>query len=492
MDGGINGGYMPNASNLWIKATTYARDLVMKMSEHVFANYPDSRVAVMGLNAVSSNTNAAERTFLQFDTPFVGASGYSSVISKTLNGNVRYMYSDNAQFLRAAIDKMKGDASVLYGGRSVTPKNVVPRDELGAGRIPCIVHISDFQMRLQEGGWGAYPLTDYWTDAMKGQADRYAKDFPNGILMTVRLDHKYTIKAISPPSSIAPDGPVNSFSNAPYDNLMTANVSPAGRAKWRFTKLAHTDNATAGLNKVKSAFNAVAPPRVVVSVKDTIPDGLSIVSTNPAGVVNGQTVTWDLTDAPVGNISLTIVTKVIGPPPSGVSHYANTATLSVQGKSDVNTNTTYHRFWDDLVLHLRQVVVSPASVVPKPLVGYFSLKNDGRAMQVTAESGVDGFSVTDYSTYKLIPGGKDSLYLVHDFVPQHYEFAGHFQNRGSSPASGHGSPAAMVLPSASPNGQTALDYGVDDEYWLTVYIRPVGAPGDFEWNYASNDFGAVG
>jgi hypothetical protein len=272
---------------------------------------------------------------------------------------------------------------------------------------------------------------------------------------------------------------------------MTTYVSPAGRAKWQFTQLAHTDNATAGLNKVKNVFNAAAPPPVVMSVKDTIPEGLSIVSTSPTASVNGRTVTWDLMTAPSGKVNLTVVTKVTAPTQSNGGNYVNTAIQSVQGKSDVNTYATYHRLASDLVLHLREVVASPVAGTPKPLAGYFRLKNDGREMQVTGESGVHGFGLTDYTKYKLKLSGTDKLYHVYDFVPQHYEYAGHFQSRGSAAASGHDNPASMVLPAACPNGQIALDYGVDSEYWLTVYIRPVGTPGDFEWSYASNNFGAV-
>jgi hypothetical protein len=491
-------GKMDDGTGNIVSGAQYAKYLILEMSQYIFANYPGSRVAVMGLGADGpGNTNNYQKVFIPYDTPFVDAAGYASVLAPTFSARPGYSAYDDAQFLRAAVEKMNGDNSTHYGTalRVGYDRHVVPRDELNAGRIPVIVYVSDFQAQESPASAGSLIGANnsgapYWSDCLHVQSDRFAREQPDGILLTVRIDHSRNFGYSY----------MESFSTPVYDNLMTTYLCPAGHANWQFTRIDNNMSTTTGLNMVKNVFSAAAPPPVAMSLKDTIPDGLVIVGTSPTAVVNGQTVTWDLATAPVGDVYRTVVTEVVAPPQGGGNDYANTATLSVDGVPDVKTNTTYHRLGataaNDLILHIRQVIVSPATGTPWPLAGYFRLGNGGNGMPVTGESGVHGFGLTDYSTYKLMLSGSDEIVRVHCFVPQHYEYAGYFQNSGGAAAGGHDSLVGMVPPASTPNGLIILDYGAlqsgsQDEQWLTVYIRPAGAPGDFEWSYASNDFGTV-
>ena len=486
MSGQAVGGSMVDDNGGWISARDYAKNLILEMCQHVFANYPDSRIAVMGLNASRSNYNDPRKVNLQYDTSFVGASGYASVIAAAFDKAPTNHEDDNAQFLRAAIDKMKGDASVIYGqdvGNGSNAKSVIPRDIQDPDRIPVIVLISDFQARdgTETANLGQnYSGRRYWAECMKEQSDRFASAYPNkGILLTVRFDH------IRIDNSFA-----NPYVGSTYDNYMRTYVSPAGRNGWGFVSLAYTKPPKEGLKAVKDFFNASAPPPTVTLVTDKVPNGLTIIDTSPAAIVNNQTVAWDLTKERPGQIKLTVVAEVSNPPANTSGNYENTAVLSIAGKPE-SSNTTYHRLSNDLILHIRQMIVTPASGTQKPLAGYFSLSNDGRSMQISGDSGVHGYGLTDYAAYKLTLSGTDKAYRVYDFVPQYYAFAGHIQNSGSAAAAGHDSLAGLIPPATAQNGQILLDYSTENELWLTIYLKPAGNPGDYEWSYASNNFGTV-
>ena len=488
MNGITVGGSMFDDNGGWIAARTYAKNLIMEMCKHVFDNYPDSRIAVMGLNAYPSNYNDPRKVNLQYDTPFVDSSGYTSVLGAAFDKDPAWPDDDNAQFLRAAIDKMQGDTSVLYGedvgNDGSNAKRVVPRNTQDPNRIPVIVLISDFQARddHESAPLGQnYSGRRYWAECMKEQSDRFANAYPNkGILLTVRLDHIRNEGA----------GVENPYKGQLYDNYMRTYVSPAGRNGWGFVSLAYTEPPKEALKAVRNFFNASVPPPPATLVIDNVPDGLTIIDTSPAAIVSEQAVTWNITSEPVGQVKLTVIAEVSNPPSNTSGNYENMAVLSVAGTPE-NSNTTYHRLSNDLILHIRQMIVTPASGIQKPLVGYFSLSNDGRFMQISGDSGVHGYGLTDYAAYKLTLSGADKTYRVYDFVPQYYEFAGHIQNSGSAAAAGHDNLAGLIPPATAQNGQILLDYSTENELWLTIYLKPAGNPGDYEWSYASNNFGTV-
>ena len=506
MNGGSVGGWMykENGPAEMMPARLYARDLIMQMSTHVFNNYPGSRIAIMGMNAYYENRNDERYCFLQYDTPFIESSGLTSTLENTFKADPAQRNDDVAQFLRAAIDKMDGDTSVLYGAKSYTGivqnsgSHVIPRDKPKSGRIPVIVLMSDFQVyeeTVSHNNGSNNSGRPYWSECMATQANRFKNTFADGILLTIRFDH---IKS----GTLNPDGTfrwnpaqntVNAgiFNDPIYDNYMNTYVTPASRPNWQFTKLNYDVTPSAALGKVKTVFKEKAPPPPFVSITDDIPEGLTILNTNPTASVTGQNVVWNLSSANPGQIKLTVTTQVTAAPKNAGGDYVNTATLKESGKADVKTNTTSHRLSTDLILHIRQIVIDPVSGIQKPLAGYFRLVNDRHPLQLAADSGVHGYGLTDYTTCKLTLSGNDKIYSVYDFVPQYYEYEGYFQNSGGTAGKEHDNLASMEPSSRTSNGSIQLDYGTKSEYWITVYIRPAGTPDDYEWSYASNDFGVV-
>jgi hypothetical protein len=130
------------------------------------------------------------------------------------------------------------------------------------------------------------------------------------------------------------------FSHPKYDNYIKTYLAPAGRNHWSYLKIEQSptiDNAVA-MMKAEFAKNAPANTASTITVKDVIPDGLTILNTIPQGKVEGQTVTWDLTALPAGKHTVKVVTQVTGPN----AFFNNTAEIAVGSLPAQNTNTTYH------------------------------------------------------------------------------------------------------------------------------------------------------
>ena len=140
------------------------------------------------------------------------------------------------------------------------------------------------------------------------------------------------------------------------------------------------------------------------------------------------------------------------------------------------------------ILHIRQIVIDPVTGIEIPIMGYFELTGGGNILPLISESGVEGLYVTQFSDYKLVG---DVAFNVYDLIPQYYEFAGHYKNTGTSPDAEHDDSDERILPAAVANGSIVLDYSSNGEYWLTVYTKPKGTPDDYEWDYATNDFGSI-
>ena len=140
------------------------------------------------------------------------------------------------------------------------------------------------------------------------------------------------------------------------------------------------------------------------------------------------------------------------------------------------------------ILHIRQIVIDPVSGIETPIMGYFELTGGGNSLPLISESGIEGVYVTQFSEYKLVG---DVAFNVYDFIPQYYEFAGHYKNTGTSPDAEHDDSDERILPNIVANGSIILDYSSEGEYWLTVYTKPRGVPSDYEWDYATNDFGSI-
>jgi hypothetical protein len=71
---------------------------------------------------------------------------------------------------------------------------------------------------------------------------------------------------------------------------------------------------------------------------------------------------------------------------------------------------------------------------------------------------------------------------VADIVPQYYEYVGHVATTTD----------VTHDPKDMQTNLTILDYGVNGEYWVTMYIRPKATkPGDHTWDFRTNKFGKI-
>jgi hypothetical protein len=94
---------------------------------------------------------------------------------------------------------------------------------------------------------------------------------------------------------------------------------------------------------------------------------------------------------------------------------------------------------------------------------------------------VEGGAATPFTSYALAPSA-DPLWTVKDIVPQYYEYAGYV---ATATETAH-------KPSDAQTGPILLDVDASDEYWVTVYIKPMAAaPGDYTWDSHSNEFGQI-
>ena len=492
-------------------AREYAKGLMMDMSEFVFDNYPESRVALLGMNTgpnsgtyslINNCTDNPDYSYIQLQTDFLDEAAYQAAlpsIQTSFAAPVTFNYDDNAQFLAAGINKLKG-LSTTYGSSlgGSYPKPLIPRTD--RSRTSVIVHISDFNMTEKTtAATNKYinnktnPQEGYWSATMQRQADAFASAFPDGILMTVRLDHDFQGNfhnaTISPSTGwdtnyvysgfYLNDAGGDGFAHTLYDGYMTDFVTP------NFTKVPEgTPYLTALSNAMKDFKKFVPLPPSNIIVTDVVPEGLEIdvPSIEPSGTYDSatRTVTWDLSEESSGLIILSFDTTVKRP-----GFYENTAHISYCGGAQEDTNTTYHKA-QQYLLHVRQVVLNDALNATQPQMGFLTITNNGGNLPATCASGPDG-SAVEYTTYALLINDNPE-YTFMLTVPQNYIYEGHVY----SYVDGDHDSGDRILPTAVKNGEIVLNFTDADELWLTLYIEPHNSRGDYDDSYATNDFGKVG
>ena len=311
-------------------AIHYERDVMLDMSGFILGNYPNSRVAVMGMNSDLGLNNNPEYTNIQFQTDFLDEAQYKAElpnIHNAFNTAPAYRTEDLVSFFKAANFKMEGQTSA-FGARLPTPtKYTIPRDS--STRTPVIFFISDFQIPRSHNN------SNYWESYMKGQADRFDAKSNGGILHTVRFDHTGNV----PPSSNG------EYSGAKYDKVMQEYVSPAGRGHWGFTKVRKDTSYSEALGRIKSDFLSLASPGgdLGTVVTDMVPDGLEVVdgSINYGGVYDSdkRIITWDLSKEHSGEITVEFTAKVT----QANNIFENTADVTYYDSAVGRSNTTYHK-----------------------------------------------------------------------------------------------------------------------------------------------------
>ena len=330
-------GAMTSAGSSAANGIMYAKNISQSMSQYVLDNYPGSRVGLLGMYSTQANVYDINSTYIAsdtssrnspgVDTPFVGTmSDFNSQIAPLFNVAPLPQTDDVAVFLRAGIDKMQGLNTMVGSDTAYNPRSIIPRDD--QTRIPVIVLISDFQVDQAIS-------PNYWTTRLKPQADRFASAYPSGILMTVRMDTDLN-------SALPTTGA--KFNTSAYDTLMKNNVAPYNYANrgWNFTKVDYNTSYDTALTNFRNAFTSNVtpppPPALPSTVTDTVPDGLTIVSTDPAATIDGQTVTWDMDQLPAGDTVLTVKTQV-----AEDGTFNNTAHIATWNEDPYDTNTTYHK-----------------------------------------------------------------------------------------------------------------------------------------------------
>ncbi|MDR1078149.1 MAG: DUF11 domain-containing protein [Propionibacteriaceae bacterium] len=457
-----------------------AKTTIENVSLNVFQRYPDSRIALMGMNSNERNTEDPTKSYIQVDTDFVGPDLYRQVIKNAFSTKPQLRYDDAVTFLKAANDKMMGDATT-YGGHtttdSVTAPVVTVKPRLDRSRTPVIVFISDYEFGMGEPEGSKEVWGGDW-DAFNAQASRFKNAYPDGIFLGARTDT----------AEVTGKFP-HLFGNPAHDAKMdstfvTLGGSEQGQQRWGWVKFTAGQTPDQQDSLLYNLITDKAPPAPYGgSVIDTLPPGLVHVSSTPSGkvtTVQGRDqVRWDYLNMPTGQTVIKVVAKV-----TGYGTYMNQAQVLIGQEVDLTTNATYHRTAAPYKIHLRQMVLERSnSPVELPQVGYMTLANADVSRSLTSTSGVEGVGSTAFTTYSFLPPSSDDrTVLITDIVPQYYELAGYFSSIRETPHD----------PARLKTGPISLDFRTRREQWVTVYIKPLAtAPGDYTWDTRVNSFGRV-
>ncbi len=467
---------------------TQLENLVAGLRSGIFANRPESRIALLGLNCpsnvgMSQNcTNDPTLLKLHYDTAFQTKSAYDTAQEAAMTQPLQgFANDDPAQFLNAAIDKIKG-LNTQFGSGTYS-NTLTGRDELTSDRIPVIILISDFEVTETADPDYNNSGQNYWSTVMKNLSDRFDADVPNGILLTVRLDSFMSNY---------------DFQSAAADNRMTNYLSPAGRAAegWRFTKAGGSLSAleVPSLESVAGALFSNTHVDKIASVTDILPAGLTYVShTDAAGSTSifdaaTRTMTWNWADLPTGKTTVTVKAKV--EPTNNERDFINHATVIINGVIS-DTNSTYHEMSTG-ILHLRQMVTGFNSTAIMPYTGYFSLENGGQTFGVTTDSNRDTLNVPFRTITVDFSDMNDLVYLIKDIVPQYYSHDGYIITEEYIPGDpGKPGHSSGVRDPDESDFTVEADFGSAGEYWATVFIRAESNAGKQDWGFKTNHFGKI-
>ncbi|MDR0530976.1 MAG: isopeptide-forming domain-containing fimbrial protein [Oscillospiraceae bacterium] len=337
-------------------ARSYAQRLVSDAITQIAANYPNSRVALLGTNSgYNNNTNAPGYTNLEYNTPFVDAANTAAIqTALAMATGPTYDYADDTQLLDAAVKIMQNTAG-SYNASNGTAQTLQTRGV--SARIPVIVMISDFQVwekpnplfnYTHDTASPPYELSESWSKRLKLSADAFAADFPGGVILPVRLDHaKNKGLDLSRPELAV-------FSSAQYTQYLNQYIrkgaGPSVQIKYGTI---YTDALSQTLRAIEAC--AFPPDERTCIVTDDIPAGLTIqanslsvrnsggsvvlAAPNAALTVAGQRVTWDLTSLPQGNYTCEVSVTAA----AANDLYLNQAHVDYGAVSGRDTGNTYHR-----------------------------------------------------------------------------------------------------------------------------------------------------
>ena len=333
-----------------------ARFVSEELADMIIDTYPGSRVAFQGINLIdagvdtklgsaSNLSGGPMNVYVQADTPFVDThADYLSQCGNAYTLNPRWNQDDCALFFRAAFEKLYGPIpgnagfnpnatlgpdpanNLTVWGQTLVPGGAYPPSgntisaRTDKSRIPLIVIVSDWQLSSGSG-----PITPW--DRMRDVSQQFRNLCPTGIVIPVYMN----------------GGGSNHVTNLNYI------CSTIGEDEWGWVDVVGNTNTQAA-TKVMNVIRDLAPlTEYSGGVKDTLPKGLKVVSTNPAAdritqnpVTGEWTVEWDHDVFPDGNNTYEIVTEV-DTAELTTEFFNNKAVISTEFQTDEETNTTYHR-----------------------------------------------------------------------------------------------------------------------------------------------------
>ena len=151
------------------------------------------------------------------------------------------------------------------------------------------------------------------------------------------------------------------------------------------------------------------------------------------------------------------------------------------------------------LLHIRQTVIEANDELVIPSKGYYfgiDTQNERKTLNFisgsTTKNTSNQMDKKIFTTYKFELDPIQTMISVRDIVPEYYQFYGYIVTNSSDKlASEHVSSNTVGM---KKDREALLDYTSEDEYWLTMFIRPKfndseNSPRPYSWNYQTNQFG---
>ena len=149
------------------------------------------------------------------------------------------------------------------------------------------------------------------------------------------------------------------------------------------------------------------------------------------------------------------------------------------------------------ILHVRQTVIEASEELVIPKKGYYTAINeDSQKMNLisgsTTKNTAAEINKSLFTVYKIELEKKQTIVSLSDVIPEYYQFYGYtLTNSSDNLATRHISSNTDEL---KKDPTVLLDYKTEDEYWLTIFIKPQfnsseTSPRPYSWNYKTNQFG---
>ena len=309
-----------------LSSRSFIRDAMLEMSDFIFKNYQDSRVAVLVANKNSSNINSTEAyTIIQYETDFLNEVQYTAElpnIHNALNPDPEPYGSqaDQANALRAARQKLDGTPNTMYsyGSNTDKPKDIYRRAD--NSRTPVIVWISDFRMSSSN---------EYWKN-IGTQINTIVTWSTDIVLLSVRLNSKRNVQE----------------GVSTNDSAVEGKIIPAGKSSsWGFTPIGYATPYTEALRAIRNDFLKIADPgkNLGTVITDRVPNGMElgdtpIISHDGEYDPDTRTITWDLAGESANPVTVEFIVTVKEVP----KVYRNVASVTFFDGANGSTNATYH------------------------------------------------------------------------------------------------------------------------------------------------------